>query len=68
MKRIFIKSTEMMVLTGWKKTKTGDICRLIRFLYQYPPNRKDILLKDFCDYLGLDETEVQEAIHKTRTK
>lgn len=62
MKRIFIKSSEMMDITGWGKTKTGDVCRLIRFLYAYPPNRKDILLKDFCDYLGLNESEVQEAI------
>jgi len=62
MQRLFIKSSEMMLITGWGRTKTGDICRLIRFLYAYPPNRKDILLKDFCDYLGLNEAEVQEAV------
>lgn len=67
MKRLFIKSSEMMLITGWGKTKTGDICRLIRFLYAYPPNRKDILLKDFCSYLDLDESEVQQAIQAINT-
>ncbi len=51
-----------MEITGWGKTKTGEVCQNIRFLYNYPPNRKDILVKDLCDYLCLNEVEVQEAI------
>ncbi|WP_028526303.1 hypothetical protein [Runella limosa] len=62
MKRLFIKRNEIMEITGWGKTKTGEVCQNIRFLYNYPPNRKDILVKDLCDYLCLNEVEVQEAI------
>lgn len=62
MERIFIKRTEIIQITGWGKTKAGEVCQNIRFLYQYPPNRKDILVKDFCDYLSLNELDVQQAI------
>lgn len=51
-----------MQITGWGKTKTGEVCQTIRFLYNYPPSRKDILVKDFCSYLDLSESEVQEAL------
>ena len=62
MKRLFIKRSEIMQITGWGKTKTGEMCQAIRFLYNYPSNRNDILVKDFCDYLELNESDVQEAI------
>jgi tyrosyl-tRNA synthetase len=62
MKRIFIKRSEIMEITGWGKTKTGETCQSIRFVYQYPANRKDILVKDFCDYLSLEESQIQEAL------
>lgn len=62
MKRLFIKRNEIMQITGWGKTKTGEVCQTIRFLYNYPPSRKDILVKDFCSYLDLSESEVQEAL------
>lgn len=62
MKRLFIKRSEIMQITGWGKTKTGEICQTIRFLYDYPPNRNDILVKDFCNYLDLNELDVQESI------
>ncbi|HAK77225.1 MAG TPA: hypothetical protein DCM71_10030 [Runella sp.] len=51
-----------MQITGWGKTKTGEVCANIRFLYAYPPSRKDILVKDFCNYLELNESDVQEAV------
>ncbi|MEZ4904238.1 MAG: hypothetical protein R2822_22045 [Spirosomataceae bacterium] len=62
MKRIFIKRAEIMQITGWGKTKTGEIIQRIRYLYNYPPNRKDILVKDFADYEELNELDVQQSI------
>lgn len=62
MKRIFLKRSEIITITGWGKTKTGEVCQQIRYLYNYPSTRNDILVKDFCDYLQLNESEVQEAL------
>ena len=64
MNRLFIKRAEIMQITGWGKTKTGEVCQTIRFLFNYPENRKDILVKDFCEYLEINEIEVQKAIAK----
>lgn len=62
MERIFIKRSEIMRLTGWRKTKTAQICLLIQTLYDYPPQRKDVLVKDFCNYLDLLELDVQKSL------
>ncbi len=65
MKRLFIKRDEIMQITGWGKTKTGEVCQNIRFNYDYPPNRKDILVKDFAKYLDLNELDIQESLQSS---
>lgn len=62
MKRLFIKRSEIMQITGWGKTKTGEMCQNIRFNYNYPENRKDILVKDFANYLDLSELDIQQSL------
>lgn len=51
-----------MKICGWGKTKTVEVFALIRAVYDYPTHRKDIQIKHFCNYLELDEKDVQEAL------
>ncbi len=62
MKRLFIRRSEAIKITGWGKTKTGEVFTTIRDVYQYPIHRNDIEVKHFADYLGIDENDVQTAL------
>lgn len=63
MKRLFIRRSEIMQITGWGKTKAGEICALIRVAFNYPSFRNDIIVKDFCNYMELDEDYVQSCLN-----
>ncbi len=62
MKRLFIKQQEIMQITGWKRTKTGEVCATIRKAHQYPIHRNDIEVRHLSDFLEVKEQEIQEKI------
>ena len=52
----------MMEITGWSRSKSYDRLLMIRKVYDYPPQRKDVSIKDFCESEGFDENEIRHAM------
>jgi predicted DNA-binding transcriptional regulator AlpA len=65
--RVIIRPSEVMEITGWSRSKTYDRLSTIKYVCNYPPQRKDVSIKDFCDVEGFDEQEIRKAIKTPET-